>query len=244
MAGNGRWENNGWVGFFQASRRQDVYKTGVNWQVTPEIELGLNARHSRDNYYDADVIGVQKGQTTGVDLYANFNPSEEMSYGAWASYQKRTRDMDSSTIQNNGGVVGPANIWSNTLDDRDNSFGLFGKQKLMDGKLVFSEDFSYSFNKTGYKTNTRSLTPAQPAANGSMPDIKSRLTQFRLNATYHVDKTSSIGAGYLYQKLRSNDYYYDMYEYKTAGVLALPAYLQEPNYRVHAVYLTYRYSFQ
>ncbi|MDR2239210.1 MAG: MtrB/PioB family decaheme-associated outer membrane protein [Zoogloeaceae bacterium] len=226
----------GWVAFFQSSRRQDVYKTGVNWQVTPEIELGLNARHSRDDYYDADVVGVQKGRTTGVDLYANFNPSEEMSYGAWASYQKRDRDMRSSASNANLNQ-----IWHNALDDKDNSFGLFGKQKLLDGKLVFSEDFSYSFNKTGYKTKL----PYDPANanNGSLPDIKSRLTQFRLNATYHVDKTSSIGAGYLYQKLRSNDYYYDMYD-AAPPILALPAYLQEPNYRVHAVYLTYRYSFQ
>jgi len=227
----------GFTSFFEGSRRQNVVKTGVTWQVSHHVELGLNARHSEDDYYDADTIGVRSGKTTGFDLFANFNPSADTSYGAWASFQRRDRDMRSSTSNANLN-----NIWGDKLNDKDNSVGLFGKQQLMHGKLVFKEDFSYSDNKTWYKTRGVKGSTLTSTANGSTPDIRSILTQLRLDATYQYDKTSSFSAGYLYQKLKSNDYWY--YAYEAGHSIGFPTNLQEPNYHVDMVYLAYRYSFQ
>jgi hypothetical protein len=50
--------------------------------------------------------------------------------------------------------------------------------------------------------------------------------------------------GYLYQRLKSNDYYYNAYQYGYTPATLLPSNLKAPNYSVNSVYVAYRYLFQ
>ena len=241
MQGNSQgFENYGWLAFFQASRRENLLKAGVNWQVTNKFSIGLDGRYANDNYYDSP-LGVQSGKSSSVNLEADYAFSEDVSFGAYVSWQDRSRDLTSASDRN--AVAPPVNLWFNTLTDRDTAIGVNGKQKLLHGKLQLTEDLSYGLGKSSYDTTLGPNITPSAGTSGSTPDIKSALIQLRLTGSYDVDKHSRITAGWLYQHLKSNDYLYNAYQYGFAATSMLPSNQREPTYTVNVLYLLYRYSF-
>jgi hypothetical protein len=64
-----------------------------------------------------------------------------------------------------------------------------------------------------------------------------------LTANYHIDKRSSVAAGYIFQKLNSNDYYYNFYQLGSTGTTTMPTNQPSPSYTENVVFVAYRYSF-
>jgi MtrB/PioB family decaheme-associated outer membrane protein len=242
QANNQGFENFGYIAFFDASRKEDLYKAGVTWQASDKFSLGLNGRHTRDDYFDS-TLGVQNGDSSSANLDANYAVSEDVSFGAYASWQKRTRALLTATGRN---AVAPlTTLWSNDLADRDNTLGLNGKQKgFLKGKLDVAEDLTYSLSKSKYMTTLEQNIPPAVGNQGETPNISSELTQFKVTGAYQFDKTSSMFLGYLYQRLKSNDYYYSAYLLGYTPTTLLPTNQQAPNYTVNTVFLAYRYSFR
>jgi MtrB/PioB family decaheme-associated outer membrane protein len=244
MQGNAQgYENFGFVAFFDASRNEDTYKAGVNWQATDKLGLGLNGRYVKDDYFDS-TLGVQEGHTTSANLDGTYSVSEFSSISAFATWQYRWRDLLTSQTRNALGPQVPPNRWTNDLSDQDYTFGLGAKQKrLAGGKLELAEDLTYSFAKTNY-TTAQQFTPVAVGATGTTPDIKSELIQFKFSGGYQIDKPSKIVAGYAYQRLNSSDYFYNGYQYGFTPSTLLPTNQQAPSYSVQLVYLAYNYSFR
>lgn len=239
---NQGFENYGFLAFFDASRRENLFKAGVNWQATDKFSIGLNGRHTKDDYYDS-ALGVQNGESSSANLDANYSLSENISFGAYASWQKRTRDLLTAAGRN---AVAPlSTLWANTLADRDNTVGLNGRQKgLLGGKVELSEDLTYGLSKSKYYTTlVQNIAPAVGNL-GTSPNISSELGQFRLVGTYELSPFSHVTVGYLYQRLKSSDYYYSAYQFGFTPTSLLPTGQQAPNYSVNTVFATYRYSFR
>jgi MtrB/PioB family decaheme-associated outer membrane protein len=241
QANNQGFENFGYVAFFDASRKQDLFKAGVTWQATSKFDVGLNGRHTKDDYYDSP-LGVQNGDTSSANLDSNYNFNETMSVGGYLSWQKRTRDLLTASGRN---AVAPlATLWTNDLADRDNTVGLNGKQKgLLSGKFDVAEDFNYSLAKTKYITTLGPNIPPAVGNQGETPNISNELTQFKITGAYQFDTASSLFVGYLYQRLKSNDYFYSAYQLGFTPTTLLPTNQQAPNYTVNSVFIAYRYSF-
>jgi MtrB/PioB family decaheme-associated outer membrane protein len=235
------FENFGYVAFFDASRKQDLFKAGVTWQATSKFDVGLNGRHTKDDYYDSP-LGVQNGDTSSANLDSNYNFNETVSVGGYVSWQKRTRDLLTASGRN---AVAPlTTLWTNDLADRDNSVGLNGKQKgLLKGKFDLAEDFNYSLAKTKYITTLGPNIPPAVGNQGETPNISNELTQFKITGAYQFDPASSLFLGYLYQRLKSNDYYYAAYQLGFTPTTLLPTNQIAPNYTVNSVFIAYRYSF-
>lgn len=235
------FENFGFLAFFDASRTEDLFKAGVNWQATDKFTLGINGRHTQDNY--DSTLGVQNGDTSTANLDAGYSYSEDGSVNAYASWQKRTRSLLTATGRDAVALLNT--LWSNDLADRDNALGISGKQKgFMSGKLEFAEDFNYSLSKSKYVTSLVQNIAAVVGNLGETPNISSELTQFKLTGTYQFSRASSFIAGYMYQRLNSNDYYYSAYLLGFTPTSLLPTNQQAPNYSVNTVFVAYRYSFQ
>ena len=240
------FENYGWLAWFQGSRREDLLKAGVTWQMTEKFNVGLNGRYAKDDYYDT-TLGVQKGNSGSFNLEADYVANENISFGAYLSWQRRARDLLTSSAHN---AMTPATtLWGNTLTDRDTSIGLYGKQKMKGGRLQFTEDISYGEGRTNYYTTLVQNIASATGNSGAPPDITSRLLQLRLIGSYAFSKASRLTFGYMYQRLRSNDYYYNGYQLGYAGNDAgrssvMPSNQVSPNYSVNVVYLIYRYTFQ
>lgn len=234
----------GYAGYLFASRKQDIFKAGVNWQASDKLDLGLNGRFSNDKY-DA-TLGVQDGDTTSINLDATYAYNEHGSVSAYASWQNSERNLRNG---NDGtATVAPVNIWTNRLKEDSNAIGLNTKHTgLMGGKLELLGDLSYSFDKSRYSTQVPYLATCGTAAVltcGDTPDIKSTLLRFRLTGTYQVDKSSRIALTYLYQKLKSDDYYYNGLQYGFTPNRVMPTNEMAPNYSVNMVAATYIYSFR
>jgi len=242
QANNNGFENFGFRAFFDASRRENLFKSGVTWQATDKLSFGLNGRHTKDDYYDSP-LGVQDGKSASANLDANYSITEDVSFGGYASWQKRTRDLFTASGRN---ALAPlATLWSNTLADRDNTVGLNGKQKgLFKGRFELDEDFTYSLAKSKYVTTLEQNIAATLSNQGAAPNISSDLKQFRLTGNYQLGRASSISAGYMYQRLKSNDYYYYALQLGFTPTSLLPTNQQAPNYSVNTVFVAYRYSFR
>ncbi|MEN6588034.1 MAG: MtrB/PioB family decaheme-associated outer membrane protein [Sulfuricella sp.] len=248
------FENFGYVAFFDASRKEHQLKAGANWQATEKLELGLNGRYTKDSYDDS-TLGVQDGHAASINLDATYAYSENNSVSAYASWQDRERKILSSNLAgsatNASAIQAAENMWTNDLTDRNDTLGIGAKQKgLMGGRLQLAEDVTYSHSTTSYSTalvapfTLATCTATSNLSCGSLPDIKSELLQFKFTGSYQVSKPGKVVAGYMYQRLKSNDFFFNAYQtgYTPTGVL--PTNQQAPNYSVNALFVAYNYTFR
>jgi MtrB/PioB family decaheme-associated outer membrane protein len=247
--------------FFEASRKQQMLKVGVNWQATDKLSVVVGGRYTDDDY--GSDLGVQKGSAWSLNLDTTYIYREDGSITAYVTQQERTRDMtDMQRSPTSPAAAASATAiaipsgatWTNQLKDTDTTVGLNLKQGgLMAGKLDLAGDLTYSLGRTTYgtalnysTTTTGGLTCADPTilSCGSLPDIKSAMTQFKLNGTYKIDKNAKIALGYLYRRLSSNDYYYNGLQYGFTPTSVMPTNQTAPNYSVNMVWASYIYTFR
>ncbi len=243
------FENKGYIAFFDASRKEQMLKAGVNWQAAEKLNIGLNGRYAKDDYEDS-TLGVQDGHTGSVNLDATYALSEKNTVSAYATWQERKRDL--LTANGNFATAASPRLWTNHLNDRDVTVGIGAKQKgLMGNKLALSEDLTYSQAKTTYSTDsfswTSGTTVCTAASNlncGPLPDIKSDLLQLKVTGTYQINKPSQVVMGYIYQRLKATDYFYNPYQYGFTPTSLLPTNQQAPSYSVNGVFVAYNYNFR
>jgi len=253
----------GYMAFFDASRNQNILKGSVNWQASEKLNVTAGGRYSKDNYTDS-ALGVQDGQTIGLNLDAAYSYTENGSFSAYYSTQRRERNMISGAsglgASNNAtsyaALVAPTVTFANKLLEHDDTIGLTVRQKnLMAGKLEVVGDFSWTYGRSLYRTAINNFQVASAFAAqtcgaaillacGDAPEFNSRLIQFKLTGNYTVDKKSKITLGYMFQRLGSTDYFYNAYQTGYTPGTLLPTNQQSPNYRVNAVIATYSYKFQ
>jgi MtrB/PioB family decaheme-associated outer membrane protein len=245
QANNQGFENFGYLAFFDASRKENAYKAGVNWQANAKLNLGLSGRLTKDDY--DSTLGVQQGDARSLNLDASYSVSENSTVAAYGTWQQRTRDL--LTANGRNAVAPLTTLWSNALSDEDTTVGLSGKQKgMMGGKLELNEDLTYSLGKASYATDVfYTLTGGAAIGNlssGALPDMRSETTRVRLSGSYQLDKSAQVVMGYIYQRLKADDYYYNAYQTGFTPTTLLPNNLQSPNYSVNVVYAAYRYTFR
>ncbi|HTN66208.1 MAG TPA: MtrB/PioB family outer membrane beta-barrel protein, partial [Burkholderiaceae bacterium] len=164
---------------------------------------------------------------------------ENGSVFAYVTQQRRQRDMTNTT-----NATGSA-AWSNNLTDDNSALVLgFNQTGLMAGRFDLAGDLTYSLGKATFSTlNPTVATCATAGTCGSLPDIRSEMYQFKLTGGYRIDKNSRLSLQYLYQRLRSNDYYYNGLQAGFTPTSLMPTNQQADNYNVNAVAVTYIYSF-
>jgi MtrB/PioB family decaheme-associated outer membrane protein len=247
------FENYNYQAFFDGSRREQLVKAGVNYQATDKLNLSMDLRGTKDEYYDT-VMGVQQGKSSSVNLDMAYQISEKTSASVYANWQYRSRDMVSASGRNSVGTAGLTG-WSNNLTDRGSAFGFDVKHSgLMHGKLDLKASASYSLDRTRYNTQSYTTpdilgvacatTPGNSGYNcGSTPTISSELLRAALTANYHIDNRSSVAFGYIFQKLNSNDYFYNYYQLGSTGTTTMPTNQLSPSYTENVAFVSYRYSF-
>ncbi|HEX7249471.1 MAG TPA: MtrB/PioB family outer membrane beta-barrel protein, partial [Burkholderiales bacterium] len=113
-------------------------------------------------------------------------------------------------------------------------------------------DTTYSLAKTSYSTvlnyattTTGGLTCSDPSIYTCvpLPDISNALFQFKLSGLYDVTKTSKVSLGWLYQRLRSDDFYYNGLQNGFTPTSVLPTNQTAPSYAVNVVFASYIVTF-
>jgi MtrB/PioB family decaheme-associated outer membrane protein len=237
----------GYVAYPYATRNQNLVKTGVNWQVNRKVDLGLNGNYKHDEY--SATLGVQNGQSAGVNLDAAYNYTENSSVSAYWSWQKGERNL-----RNGGTTAAPfaansvANgIWTNQLQDTSNTVGLLTRNGgLLGGKLEVIGDFSYAIDRSAYSTQVAynpSCASTTSLTCGTLSPIKNELISLKLTGNYKVHKNGKVALAYIYQKLNSNDYFYNGQQFGTTPNALMPTGMQMQNYGVNVVALSYSLAF-
>jgi hypothetical protein len=175
------------------------------------------------------------------------------------TYQDSSRDLSnlykvtssSASATALSGIAGET--FTNTLKESDTTIGFGGRQdELFAGKLNLSVDLSYSLGNTKYDTspfagsdlegNTCSAIYYETC--GSLPTIKNSTLRLRLNGSYQLSKAGRIIMGYTFQRLASDDYLYNSYQYGDTPATLLPTNQQSPSYQMSAIFVAYRYTFR
>jgi len=245
------YELPGYIAFFDASRTENLVKAGINWQANEKLNLSLNGRYMHDSY-DA-TLGVQNGHTWGVNLDAAYSLAEKTTISGYVSYQDKQRDLNNDAWSHTAANYLTAGLtpWSNSLSEDDTTFGLSAKHGgLMGGKLDLSGDLTYSLSNSNYSTAVGyALATCTAPSNGgytcgSLPTIRSEMLQIKLAGDYNVNKSDKVTVGYLFQKLNSNDYYYNAYQVGFTPTSLLPTNQQAPSYTANLLYVAYTHSFR
>jgi len=257
-AGGEGYEVLGFVSFFEASRHEQLVKAGANWQPTDKLSLSVNARYRDDRYADL-TYGVQRGDTGSANIDSSYNFNDRRSVSLYASYQASSRFLTNlykvtasaaSATALNGGA---GELWSNSQQESDTTIGFGARQDgLFSGKLDLSADLSYSLGNSYY--NTSPFSGADLEGNtcsaifyetcGSVPTIKNSTLRFQANASYQLSKAGRLMLGYTFQRLSSDDYLYNSYQYGYTPATLLPTNQQSPSYEISAIFIAYRYSFR
>ena len=240
------FQNYGFVGYFDAARTEQIAKAALNWQPVETLDLGLALRYIHDRYDSA--LGVQSARTSSVDVDAGYTPTENLSLSAYLTLQRRQRDM--LAAYDRSPTAPPTQIWSNRLGDDSDTIGLAARRSgLMHGKLQAVLDASYSSGKSDYSVGLVSFASDLCSATldltcGQLPAFKNDVTRLRLSVSYRASSQGTVAAGYLYQKLSSNDYYYSAYQLGSTAVTVLPTNQRAPSYTMNVIALSYLYNFR
>jgi len=251
------FEAPGFMAYFQASRKEQLLKAGANWQANEKLSFGLNGRYTDDKY--DSTYGVQNGQSWSLNLDTTYSYNENSSVSAYATTQNSSRDL--TNLQGVAATVATATAlnvpvggtWTNKLKENDTTIGLGAKQGgLMGGKLELAGDLTYSLGKTGYgmqfnypnaNLGGNTCSSAFYLTCGDLPDIQNEMLQLKLAGSYKVDKASKVKMGYLFQHLKSSDFFYNAYQYGSTPATLLPTNQQAPSYSINVVTATYVYNF-
>ena len=106
--------------FFEASRKQNLFKGGANWEATDALSFGFNGRLTDDNY--DTTYGMQKGQSWSLNLDGTFRYPEDGAFTAYVTQQQRTREMTNearSPVSAPTATVPCGATWNNKLKDTD-----------------------------------------------------------------------------------------------------------------------------
>ncbi len=237
----------GYIAYPYANRNENMGKAGINWQVTQKLDVGLNGHLSYDQYNPT--LGVQNGQSTGVNVEATYNLNENSTLSAYWNWQNGQRNLRSG--QNGSQTTAPTNIWTNKLDDNGHVVGMLARHGgMLNGNLELIADTSYSYDTSTYSsqvfynpTSTTTCGSLSQLSCGTLSPIKNELISLKLTSNYKVLKNGKISLSYLYQKLNSNDYFYYGQQFGTVPTSLMPTGLQMQNYGVNVVALSYSYAF-
>lgn len=242
------FENFGYVAFFDASRQERSAKAGLDWQVLESLDVTLSGRVVQDKYNDS-ALGVQRSNGASANLDATFSLSEAMSVSGFASWQHRTRDL--LTANGRNAVAALTTTWTNDLADNANTVGVSAKHSgLFGGRLDVSAEALYSLAKTAQSTALNYVAASCTAPSnagyscGATPDVRNSLRQVRLTGEYRLDKRSAVVLGYQYQRVASDDYFYNFYQMGFTGATTMPTNQPGAAYTQNRVFAAYRYTFQ
>ncbi len=149
---------------------------------------------------------------------------------------------------NSNAKTDPCLNWNTAMSDNVDTVGLGVKHKgFLNGKLDINGDFLYSFARTligvtgGRYQAFGSSQVYTPAAN--MPEVKTQMYQFKVDAKYTINKPSAVHLSYMYQYMFSSDYIYTGMQLAGTPQGVMPTFEQAPTYSIHAVGLSYIYNF-
>ena len=221
------------------------------WTAGIDGSYALTDNFSADVYYTYESLG---SATAGNTYTANSNAANVNGFTALAG--NACDGYTSLQQRNNSNKLDPCLNWFTDMSDRVSTVGFalrgrFGKFDAAANLLYSTANSSNNVTGGNWANNPLAVanapagtTAAYYIAAAPLPAVTSRVTEFRLNATYAIAKAQSIRLLYSYLRSTSADWAIDGMQIggnSPSGVL--PTNEQPVNYRVHVIGLSWVLTF-
>lgn len=200
--------------FFMTDRSRDKWRASINWQPVDAFEMTASYDLTKDSYTlgknpaatTVNVFGMDSTKNEALNLDGSYRLSDKLSFNAFYSRENISR------VTGSGSATNVLSFWSADMKDKVDTYGLGFKALQVGGKWDLSGDYVKSKSDSPYALSGGSqsvnagVTYAPIASTfNDWPSTYSDSDTFRFNASYALDKKSSVRVGYTYQKLSSAD---------------------------------------
>ena len=188
--------------YYQADRQREQAKGHLSFNpfnssehiFLMNTEVAIEGYFSRDLYKNTD-IGLIESKRNGVDLSVSTQLSKHVSLAAYAHNQWHKNLSQGSYWYNNID-------WLSIQDDKSDSVGInLAAEKLADGKLTLTADYTYSYASGLTQVDSLSLN-----ASDSHNELVINSHDINLTADYDYSDQLNLHLGLLYQQFSEDDW--------------------------------------
>jgi MtrB/PioB family decaheme-associated outer membrane protein len=245
------------------------YDLGAETTITPmdtvSIDLGWNQKRDR---YDDTEVGLKRSKMTVYSADVSWAPMDWISAHGFYSYEDIKSDQNGWQFTGGNTTVNGVTYsrleqtqqglfrWSAADRNRIHTVGGGGELHLLDGKLGLGADFAWSKARGQIVPNLEQFL-ADGAdnvnkPNAPFPKVRSTLHTVRAHADYELVENMTLKLGYIFEKMRWEDWGFDGIGDNlpgTPGIGAgdlhnvIPLGEGTPGYRAHVVTLSFVYRF-
>ncbi len=225
-----------------ADRDRDMVRFTVNWMPTDPLSLNFRFDEARDKYKGRGISvvdqNVRKGEAQNYSVDAGYTFSERVQGNAW--FSRNDNKLDAQTCRIPGSFVctpGPDQVWGANLRNVADSYGL-GVRAKVTSKLEIMADFA--------ETDVRDemlLVSIAGAPAGTLDNINTKVTTFKLEAKYALQRNSGIRVMYIHDRFRTDDWAWSRWNY-SPGTDGGTTILQQPDQKVDFLGVAFYYRWQ
>lgn len=199
-----RFQNHPQLRKFDIADR-DRAKYGAQLTTFPHETTTVGFHYNRiGDDYDGSVLGLQNRDDRSVTVDVSVTPLEVLSvYGYYTRQQIDIRQAGRNFEEPpEPGYLDPNRNWRIDQDDRTDTFGAGVNVSLMENRVILGA--LYSVSKSNIAIGVTAGPALPPAAD--LPDLTTELHSVELSGQYRVTERLSVGASFLYESYRSDDF--------------------------------------
>ncbi len=185
-----------------ANRDRTKYGAKFSFFPSPIATVGLYYNFLKDDYKDT-VLGLEKVENQNYTLDAVVIPNESVSIYAFYTLEiMQTRQTSRYYANPATQSQDTTRDWSMNQYDKVPTYGLGLNLLLVNKTLEIDANYTFSESATSIKFNAGSaLAPPE-----NMPDLKTKLSNFKLDCKYRFTNGWRLGLGYEYETYESDDW--------------------------------------
>jgi MtrB/PioB family decaheme-associated outer membrane protein len=218
-----------------ADRDRDSFSARLSIIPSEKSSIGLSMRFTQDDYGSSN-LGLTDSKHRNLAINHAYVASEELIWTVFYSQDTRATDQsgwDISGLDSAVEVADPDNRWQVDTDDRVNSVGI-GLEWQLSEKIGLNFDYSFTSAIT-------EIIASDTQGTTVLPDLDTRIHTLRSDLDYDFSKRMTIGATFIYEDFRADDWQQDIQPDTLGRVLSLGGF--EKDYDNFVAVLWTRYEF-
>ena len=210
-----------------ADRQRDTVGLRADWAVSDELHIGLGLDAARDDYQDS-TIGLTDGRELTLSGDASWAMSDDTRLTFFVNrLQVRSTQAGSSSFSTPD--------WTASNRDTVDFIGVGVKHAVIEDKFNIGADLGISRSRGDVSVASGIVTPP-------FPTLTANVDSLRFYAVYRLRDNITLRGDYGYERYRSKSWLLDGVVPATIeNVLTLGE--TAPDYRVHLLRMSLRYSF-
>ena len=195
-------------------------KLDIRAQLLPSdaITVGLSTNYLEDKYGGDSLFGLKKNRSLIGAIDISYAPSEAVSLYLNLAREDRKGKMQSAAKDDSFdnpatavnetriGSFNPENYWNTDISEKVDTVGLGAMIQLIPSRLTLNAGYSLSNSSMDYTTSNPVPPKLLNAVAQAWPTVKNRLQEFKLDLAYNQSKNIKIGAIYLYEWYKLDDF--------------------------------------